>query len=513
MLGAINKTIVDMDRAVVQTEKGKIRGYWADDVFGFHGITYATAARFEMPKPVASWDGIREALDYGYVCPLMTDAPVEATFFGPHRFWPMSEDCLSLNVWTRQLDKSAKKPVIVWLHGGGFMSGSSIEMYAYDGYQLAHDEDVIVVTVNHRLNILGYLDLSAFGEKYKYSGIAGMADLVEALRWVHDNIIYFGGDPENVTIAGQSGGGSKVATLMQMPAADGLYHKAIIQSGVPDFMGAIGKNTAMAYGQRVVKQLGFDEASIDEIQKLPYRQLVEAVEKLGERCWFLPVPVSGYYEGPYMQTGFRKETLDIPMIVGSNISEFSLNGPDGRRDLWSEEEKYKMIQERFGSDTDQAIQMFTELYNDRPALNILSTDAMVRQKTKAFCVARSQEALAETYNYLMTYDFPYKGGRQAWHCAEIAFVFRNARYDLTTCTGGKDVDVIENAMSKMWTSFARSGKPQVEGLPAWRPFSCKQKETYIFDTSCYLKEKDDEQLLELLLKYPPVSHNRMGARN
>ena len=513
MLGVIHKTKVDLDFAVAQTPRGKIRGYWADEVFGFHGITYATARRFEMPEPVLPWSGVKEALDYGYVCPLMTKESVEATFFGPHRFWPMSEDCLSLNVWTRQLDEGAGKPVMVWLHGGGFMSGSSIEMYSYDGYQLAHDEDIVVVTVNHRLNILGYLDLSAFGEKYEYSGIAGMADLVEALRWVRENIRYFGGDPGNVTIAGQSGGGSKVAALMQMPAADGLYHKAIIQSGVPNFMGDVDKNNSMEYGRKIVKKLGLNASTIDEIQNIPYEQLVKAAQSLEERCWFVPVPVNDYYAGTYMQTGFRPETTDIPMIVGSNISEFSLNGPDGNRDLWSEAEKYAMLRDRFENATDSVIAAFTELYDDRPALNALSTDSMVRRRTKDFCIARSSAANAPVYNYMLTYDFPYKGGRQAWHCAEIPFIFRNAHYDLTTSTGGEDVDPLQNAMSGMWSSFIRTGQPQVSGLPVWQPFTQEQKYVYIFDKQCYLREKDDGFLLNLLEEYPPAPSSMMGARN
>lgn len=150
----------------------------------------------------------------------------------PQRYWSFSEHCQNLNIWTPSIDPEAKKPVMVWLHGGGFFGGCSTQLYSYEGWEMSHNYDVVIVTVNHRLNMLGFLDLSEMGEEYKNSGNLGMADLVEALRWVKRNIAAFGGDPDNVTIYGQSGGGGKVSTLMQMPSADGLYHRAIIQSGV-----------------------------------------------------------------------------------------------------------------------------------------------------------------------------------------------------------------------------------------------------------------------------------------
>lgn len=540
MLGVIHKTVVDLDAAVADTPLGKLRGFWADDVYEFRGIPYCTAKRFRLPEPVKPWEGVREALDYGYVCPLMTKEQPDATFFGPHRFWPMDEQCQSLNIWTASLQKDARKPVIVWFHGGGFQSGSSIEMYAYDGYRLAHDADVVIVTVNHRLNLLGYLDLSDFGEDYKYSGIAGMADLGEALKWVHENISAFGGDPDNVTIMGQSGGGAKVAALMQMPSADGLYHKAVIQSGVPNFMNDLDKADTTAYGRKLVEMLGLDLATIERIDRLPYEALVEAANKTGISMMFVPAPVPGYYEGTFRQAGFRPETAHIPMLVGSNISEFSINGPEGDKAQWSAEEKYVMLKERFCEDTDLVIRLFSEVYGDRDILNALSTDSMVRPATKDFCRARARAASAPVYNYLMTYDFPYKGGRQAWHCAEIAFIFRNARYDLATCTGGDDIVVLEDTMSRSRVSFARTGAPgrSTESTASfsstgnagtassgeagaasapchagWKPVTDSTVNTYIFDRTCGPSVCDEDELMALLRKRPPVIRNMMGAHN
>ena len=186
---------------VVQTNAGKLRGFVVDGTYTFHGIKYADAKRFQMPQPVAPWEGIRDALSYGYVSPILNRETASGEVKIPHRYWPKDENCQYLNVWTQSLDPQAKRPVMVWLHGGGFWDGSSIEHVAYDGENLSRFGDVVVVTVNHRLNILGYLDLSPYGEKYWNSGNAGNADLVASLQWVHDNIAQFGGDPENVTIS------------------------------------------------------------------------------------------------------------------------------------------------------------------------------------------------------------------------------------------------------------------------------------------------------------------------
>ena len=217
---------------VVETKAGKLRGFQLDGTYAFHGVKYADAKRFHQPTPVEPWEGIKNALAYGYVCPMLQQDQPSNELMVPHRYWPLDENCQYLNIWTQHLDPNAKKPVLVWLHGGGFAAGSSIEHIAYEGENMSKYGDVVVISLNHRLNILGYLDLSPFGEEYKNSGNAGNADMVAALQWIHENIANFGGDPENVTLFGQSGGGAKVTTLLQTPAADGLFHKGIVMSGV-----------------------------------------------------------------------------------------------------------------------------------------------------------------------------------------------------------------------------------------------------------------------------------------
>ena len=219
------------DYPIVDTPKGKIHGYVDGDVFCFHGIEYAHAKRFHMPEPVKSWEGVKRAHDYGCGCPEMTYS-LEGKKDGnelilPQRVWYMSENVQNLNIWTKSIEKGVKKPVMVWFHGGGFSGGAAQHLYSYEGWEMAENYDVVLVSVNHRLNMLGFMDLSEFGEEYRYSGNAGIADLVEALKWVRDNIVCFGGDPDYVTIYGQSGGGGKVTTLMNTPRRTGFIIKPL----------------------------------------------------------------------------------------------------------------------------------------------------------------------------------------------------------------------------------------------------------------------------------------------
>ena len=238
---------------VVETKAGKLRGFQLDGTYVFHGVKYADAKRFHQPTPVEPWEGIKNALAYGYVCPMLQQDQPSNELMVPHRYWPLDENCQYLNIWTQHLDPNAKKPVLVWLHGGGFAAGSSIEHIAYEGENMSKYGDVVVISLNHRLNILGYLDLSPFGEEYKNSGNAGNADMVAALQWIHENIANFGGDPENVTLFGQSGGGMKVWTLMQTPAADGLFHKGVVQSGCIDHF--VSGNSTEQNGKAIVTAL------------------------------------------------------------------------------------------------------------------------------------------------------------------------------------------------------------------------------------------------------------------
>ena len=320
----------DTETARVTTAQGIVQGYLQDGLLIFKGIPYAKAVRFHAPEAVKPWDGILDACSYGYVCPMMTNDPPRGELYVPHRFWPMDEDCLNLNLWTPGAD-GEKRPVLVWLHGGGFSMGSSIEQTAYDGAAMSSLGDAVVVSINHRLNILGYFDLSDFGEEYANSGNAGGDDIIAALQWIRENIAEFGGDPDNVTVFGQSGGGAKVTTLLQSPAADGLYAKGIVMSGVIGPVLADAEGSGRAIAEAVMKEMGLK--SVKELETADYAafaraylKAMPALKQAGEYTGCCPHP-NAYYAGDPLRVGFRAETKDVPLMVGSVFGEFTSFAP------------------------------------------------------------------------------------------------------------------------------------------------------------------------------------------
>ena len=315
------------DFPVVQTNYGPVRGYRFREISSFKGIPYGRAVRFHAPQPPQPWAEPLDASSYGCVCPLLSIDKPSGELRVPHRYWVQDEDCLNLNIWTPACD-AQKRPVLVWLHGGGFFAGSSIEQVAYEGGNMAREGDCVVVSLNHRLNILGYLDLSDFGEEYANSGNAGGDDIILALQWVRDNIAAFGGDPGCVTVFGQSGGGAKVTTLLQTPAADGLYHRAMIMSGVLEGLLNDSVGSGRDCVQALMQELGVQTAQ--QLETVPYHQLAQAYRNVspalkakGANVGQSPHPNRFYLGDPLQNgSGFRPETVDVPVLIGTVYSEF-----------------------------------------------------------------------------------------------------------------------------------------------------------------------------------------------
>nr|HQU55426.1 carboxylesterase family protein [Saprospiraceae bacterium] len=322
------------DIAVANTENGQVRGYIHNTIFTYKGIPYAEAKRFETPGKPQPWTGIRSSMTYGPVAPLVdptTTVMDESEFVFHHDWGYTSEDCMRLNIWTPALD-GKKRPVLFWMHGGGFTAGSSQELPSYDGESLAKSGNVVVVSINHRLNILGFLDLSAYGDPFKTSANNSMLDLVMALQWVRDNISNFGGDPGNVTIFGQSGGGAKVNTLMAMPMAKGLFHKAINQSGAIR-SDMFEKPVTQAIGAAVLEELGIAPGEVAKIQEIPFDLLAAAGKKALKRvenqlkAEGKPISVFGLNWGPSVDDEvlpyqlFSDQAMDlsrdIPLLIGT----------------------------------------------------------------------------------------------------------------------------------------------------------------------------------------------------
>ena len=347
--------------AVVSTSNGDVRGYIHNNIYTYKGIPYAYAERFMAPGKPKSWNGVRSSTTYGPVCPtdIVTTVNDEGEFPFNHDLGYMNEHCQTVNVWTQKINDGIKRPVMVWFHGGGFTNGSSIELPSFEGERLARKGDVVVVSVNHRLNILGFLDLSAYGDKYKYSANAGLIDLVAALEWVKANIEKFGGDPDNVTIFGQSGGGGKVTCLMAAPSANGLFHKAIIESGsyITSFS---EKPMAQRIAAALLEVLNLQPSQVDSLQKIPYDILYaagkKAIKKAGDQLRAEGKPATGLGWNAVLDGNFLTDqpttqaalelSKNIPLLVGSTKNEFTPFQP-GSNDKTMEEVTSE-LQKRYG---------------------------------------------------------------------------------------------------------------------------------------------------------------------
>ena len=496
--------ICSPDYPVVETRAGKLRGFVTDGTFTFHGVKYADAKRFQPPAPPQPWEGVRDALSYGYVCPMLDRETANGEIMVPHRYWPKDENCQYLNIWTQSIDRNAKKPVMVWLHGGGYSAGSSIEQIAYDGENLSRFGDVVVVTLNHRLNILGYLDLSPFGEKYQNSGNAGNADLVAALEWVHENIAGFGGDPDNVTIFGQSGGGMKVADLMQIPAADGLFHKGLIMSGIADagLMPSCEGNGEKIVGA-MLAELGLTVKDVEKLETLPYPELVRAYTKVmpavaaaGGYVGGAP-QVNDWFLGNPLQHGMREHAYGIPLMVGSVFGEFFSFAPAAfDKTALTPEEAAAIVGKVYGEHTQEALAAFANAYPGKNPTDLLVLDRVMRQPSKKLAAMHARGKKAGTYLYSFTLEFPI-AHKIAWHCADIPFFFHNTD-KVEVCSIPGVTEKLEAQVFGAFVSFAKTGAPAQADLPEWPSVTEESEPTMIFDRECEIRSNYDDELLDLI---------------
>ncbi|MBR2822079.1 MAG: carboxylesterase/lipase family protein [Clostridia bacterium] len=496
------------ENAVVRTDKGLVRGYEYDGLVLFKGIPYAQAKRFHAPEETAPWEGVLDACSYGYVCPLMTNDQPRGELYVPHRFWPMDENCQNLNIWTPGLDDE-KRPVLVWLHGGGYSAGSAIEHIAYDGANMSREGNAVVVSINHRLNLLGYFDLSDFGEEYENSGNAGGDDIIAALRWIRKNIAAFGGDPENVTVFGQSGGGAKVTTLLQSPEADGLFAKGIIMSGVigPVLADAAGSGKEMA--EAILAEMGL--TTIRELETADYAAMARAYLKIrpklaaeGKYTGCCPHP-NAHYVGEPVTHGFRKESSGIPLMIGSVFGEFTSFQPmPGEWKTMSEAQQRGAVTAAWGGEAAEAlIPLFLEAYPERRITDLLKLDYIFRMPEIRYIAERSK-LNEKTWSYLFNMDQPIDGGNTPWHCSDIPYVFRNI--DLVEYPHGDGADEglaerIQEEAFRAVISFAAKGDPNGAGLPEWKASEPGKERTLILDGKTRVQENHDHRLMDALAGY------------
>lgn len=487
-----NGALCQTDNSVVSTRTGLVKGFMQEGTMAFLGIPYARVERFMPPMPVAKWQGVRECTQWG-------PQAMQPTPGRQMKESEMSErnSCV-LNVWTTDTKKT--KPVMVWLHGGGFEFGSSTWN---PGMQLAK-KDVVVVSINHRLNILGFLDLSACSPKYKFSANVGMLDIVAALQWVKDNIRQFGGDPSNVTIFGESGGGGKVGTLMCMPAAKGLFNKAIIMSGT--ILNVNTKKMSEELGKAVLKELRLTPAQTDMIKNVPYQKLYEAGQRamaasIGTRkpgtpmMWgFGPTPDGVTLSQQPFQPGFAKISDNIPLLIGTTYNE--LQRLRYKEEMTAKEAQGE-LQKTFGDETANYIKEFKKAYPKHQPQDWLSIDWLFRPKTIITADSVGQSRKAPTYMYMFTWRSPVSKG--SVHGNELNFCFNTLNLSKNELPVVTEADrKLADVMSSVWAQFAHTGNPNIEALPEWLPYSAENGETMVFDHKIQLWHNHDRKLMEIV---------------
>ena len=502
-----------MSEVTVETTFGKVRGIKKQNISIFKGIPYGAptggSRRFLPPVPPEPWANPRDCFDYGPTAPQARRQiyPKPRPILGMTPDLPMNEDCLVLNVWTQGLGDGAKRPVMVWLHGGGFQSGSGSSPI-YEGAPLAKRGDVVVVTINHRLNIFGFLHLEDIGgEKFAGSGMAGMLDIELTLEWVRDNIEAFGGDPGNVTIFGESGGGRKVSVMMAMPSAKGLFHKGIIQSS-PGLRGR-PKDKATAYAEQFLASLNIKPSQLDKLQNMPMEELIKAA-KLSEPGQPGPLGIKGgmpwspVVDGKYLPANpfdpfAAPSAAHVPIIIGSNRDEAALFlAGDPRRRRLTEEELRERLKPQLGNRSEHMIEVYQKSRpNDTPWDTYVG---IVSESRRLGCITLSEHKIeggkAPVYLYLFTWESDYLGGLfKAAHALEIPFVFDTV--DEALITGDRpDRYELANSMSEAWIAFARTGKPSHPGIPGWKPFSKENRETMILDVPCRMENDPAREELD-----------------
>ena len=485
------------DETIVETDKGEIMGSLEDGVYQYLGIRYAVAKeRFTLAEEVEPWDGVFEATKVGAMSPQsgmlgMSAGDQEGT----------DNNCQNLNIWTPGIGDGEKRAVMVWLHGGGFSTGT------------ANSEQYYVTesgSVYHRKLGCSYLNLSvqqisgssvkalknAYGEKYQYSANAGLDDIVKALKWIQENIEQFGGDPSNVTVFGQSGGGAKVLALMTTPNAKGLFERGIVQSGATETMGVTftSEEASQSLTERILDKLGITADHIENIQNVDISKLESASQEAMQETaaeYQIPAPLSDGYamewgpvidgdympENPVTEDGFAENGKNIDLLIGSNLNEWTtMMGGDQ------------------GTLTEEEVAAYESAYPDKNPENADKVDTLIRIPMLKIMSHKAMQGGSNIYAYVFTYENGSNDGTGVYHGAEISYVFDHIQND-------QAAQKFADQISQAWVNFAKTGVPSADGMPEWETYDNEKGATMILDEMSTLVYGHDRELMKLLEDY------------
>ena len=500
--------------AVANTQYGKVRGYILRGIHTFLGIPYGAdtsgSNRFMPPQKPNPWTETRPAVWWGNTAPQIMDnryANQYASFVDHWNYDDVSEDCLRVNVWTPALDQK-KRPVILWLHGGGYTNGNAVEQDGYHGENLSRFGDVVFCSINHRLGALGYSQLSAAGG-HPASGNVGNLDMVASLEWIRDNISNFGGDPGNVTIIGQSGGGAKVTTLMNMPSAEGLFHKAVALSG--SSLSGTNKEFAEKVGLKIMEEAGLKPGDIKGLQKLTWREYIDiankAAAKMGDEAKRMNIARAGFSpvgDGQYLASGeFFKDSshfsADIPLLINTTFHEQSPSRTDSSLEKINLSGVKEKLRSRFADQTDKIVDAYAQNFPEAKPVEIWALINSNRKNAIAAANVKAGQKKAPVYVSWFGWQPPLFDSRmRAFHCDDICFWFYNTDLMLTHTGGGKRPRALSDKMAKSFLNFARTGNPNGGGLPNWKPYTAEKGETMVLNDQSMLTLDPDREARQSL---------------
>ncbi len=512
---------------VVETTSGSVRGATREGIHSFKGIPYGANTggknRWLPPQPVPAWPGVRDALEYGPRAP-QNERPAKE----PHLAWirdtrAYGEDCLFVNIFTPGVNDNRKRPVLVYIHGGGFVSGAS-SAPGLDGHNFARRGDVVLVSLNHRLNLFGHLSLIETGDaRYADSGNVGMLDVIQALKWVRQNIASFGGDAGNVSISGQSGGASKVAVLMAMAEAQGLFHKAIIQSA-SSLLRMATPEAAARNTHHFLAQLGLDTGKVGALLDMPAATLLQAMPKAvaaaGRIDNYRPVVDGRSLKTHPFDPGAPAISSQVPLMIGSCETEMTFPYSQAMQNFsYTAEQALDRIQGFVGVD-DAKARALMDLYRaSRPNASpsdlwvMISTDHQYRRNGIRASELKSAQGKVPSWHYLFTWKTPVLDGLlRSPHTICIPFSFGNVDIAAGLTGNGADRYPLQERMMDAWHAFMKTGNPNHKGLPQWKPYDVKDHPTMIFDNDCRLVNDPAREERIAISACPPYSADGSGRR-